>query len=120
MFGKLFLAVIIVLLVLGACSAMLSTRTYGDTFYKDRMVPGTKVPCCNKSDCHVIEAHRKIDGFHEILMPDGYWFRPDPKIVLEDVTPDGKAHACWHDKATAAYSTRNRVVFCVWIPIMFM
>jgi len=113
-----------VLLLLASCLQMhvAHGRETGNPFYKNRMVPGSEnVPCCTRRDCRPLNGYRMLPGGdYEILMPEGYWFKPDPKIILKDVTPDGKAHACWQDRPAMAYGTRNRVVFCVWIPIMFM
>jgi hypothetical protein len=124
MFGRAFFAAIAALLVVGSCSAIVSEHTYAanNPFYKGRDVPGGKgVPCCNERDCRALDGYRMLPGGeYEILMPEGYWFKPNKNIVLKDVTPDGKAHACWQDKPQMAFEARRRVVFCVWIPIMFM
>lgn len=112
-----------VFLFLGFCAQMhvAHDAPFKHSFYKDKTVPGTMVSCCTKKDCQSLEGYRMLPGGeYEILMPEGYWYKPEKRIVRVDVTPDAKAHACWTDATTAAYSARKRTVFCVWIPIMFM
>jgi len=128
MFGRVWAEwlTFVVCLALGVAVGLHSEKAFGretgNPFYKNRIIPGSKgVPCCTRRDCRRLDGYRMLPGGeYEILMPEGYWFKPDPKIVLKDVTPDGKAHACWQDRPTMAFAARKRVVFCVWIPIMFM
>ena len=91
-------------------------------FYRGKTVPGSPgVPCCTKRDCTSLSAYRMVAGGHyEIWLPQGYWYRPDPKIIRKDVTPDGKAHACFIEYPGMNYAPNRVVVYCVWIPIMFM
>ncbi len=84
-------------------------------------IPGTNVPCCDKHDCRAIEKYRMVEGGHyEIWLEPGYWYRPDPKVIRKQHIPDGKAHACYTEKLTEAYGPRRIMVYCVWIPILFM
>ena len=75
----------------------LAVPAWGDagSFYKDRMIPGSNVPCCTERDCKSLDKWRqKWDGDYEIFL-DGVWYTPAQRIVRHDLTPDGRAHVCY-------------------------
>ncbi len=99
------------------CLATLATADDRNPFYKDKLVPGTKVPCCNKKDCMVVEKWRYRNDKYEVFIR-GLWMIPNQKVVSVMQTPDGNAHACFNIVPTAAYMPPRVVIYCVWIPLI--
>lgn len=104
-------------------SLLILAGTPNNSFYKDKVVPGTEsngtgVSCCTKKDCVPLKSWRQtFEGKYQIYMPQGYWHTPPQRIVRVEHTPDGQAHACYHEHKNMSYSRRKVTVFCVWIPI---
>ena len=85
-------------------------------FYKDKLIPGTQVPCCNKRDCVVAQNWRYRDKKYEVFVR-GRWMIPNQKVVTLIQTPDGNAHVCYTVVPTASYMPSRVVIYCVWIPL---
>ncbi len=119
MFDRMILyGFVIFVLVMGISAIVAQAGTERNAFYRDKMVPGTQVPCCTKKDCVPLSAWRQnVDGEYEIYLPHGYWYKPKQTVVRVDHTPDGRAHACYHERSRAAYEQVKVTVFCVWIPV---
>ncbi len=115
---KWYCLIVTVLMFLAALTIVATAGTEKNGFYKDKMVPGTQMPCCTKKDCVPLSAWRQdTAGAYWIYLPHGYWYKPEANIVRVEYTPDGRAHACYHEKKRMNYEAVKVVVFCVWIPV---
>lgn len=68
-------------------------------WYKELRQPDTGYSCCNGStasregDCRPTRAYRSDDGMWYALL-DGRWVPVPPRVVLQQLAPDGRSHIC--------------------------
>jgi hypothetical protein len=68
-------------------------------WYQQLKQPGTTYSCCNGSkngaegDCRPTRAYQKDDGMWYALL-DGRWVPVPPRVVLQQLSPDGNSHIC--------------------------
>lgn len=68
-------------------------------WYKDLRQPDTGYSCCNgntatsEGDCRPTRAYRSEDGMWYALL-DGRWVPVPPRVVLQQLAPDGRSHIC--------------------------
>jgi hypothetical protein len=68
-------------------------------WYRDLKQPGTGASCCNgtisgiEGDCRPTRAYIGDDGVWRALI-DGRWTVVPPRVVLQNLAPDGNSHIC--------------------------
>ena len=68
-------------------------------WYRDLKQPGTGASCCNgttsgiEGDCRPTRAYIGDDGVWRALI-DGHWTVVPPRVVLQNLAPDGNSHIC--------------------------
>lgn len=68
-------------------------------WYEKLKQPGSNASCCNgtingvEGDCRPTRAYQKDDGNWYALL-DGRWVQVPPKVVLQQLAPDGRSHIC--------------------------
>lgn len=68
-------------------------------WYEKLKQPGSGASCCNgtingvEGDCRPTRAYQKDDGNWYALL-DGRWIQVPPKVVLQQLAPDGRSHIC--------------------------
>lgn len=68
-------------------------------WYKDLKQPSTGYSCCNgrsntsEGDCRPTRAYLSDDGMWYALL-DGRWVPVPPRVVLQQLAPDGRSHIC--------------------------
>lgn len=77
-------------------------------WYKELKQPGTGYSCCNgtvdgrEGDCRPTRAYLTEDGSWKALI-DGQWVQVPPRVVLQQLAPDGNSHIC---------ASRSGLVYC--------
>ena len=68
-------------------------------WYQKLKRPGSNASCCSgtingvEGDCRPTRAYQKDDGTWVALL-DGRWVQVPPKVVLQELAPDGRSHIC--------------------------
>jgi hypothetical protein len=68
-------------------------------WYQTLKQPGTGYSCCNgtidgrEGDCRPTRAYLTEDGSWRALI-DGHWVYVPPRVVLQQLAPDGNSHIC--------------------------
>jgi hypothetical protein len=68
-------------------------------WYKELKQPYTGYSCCNgrsntsEGDCRPTRAYLNDDGMWYALL-DGRWVPVPPRVVLQQLAPDGRSHIC--------------------------
>ena len=68
-------------------------------WYQDLRQPGTGYSCCNGSargnegDCRPTRAYQDDEGRWFALL-NGRWVAIAPQVILDRMSPDGRAHLC--------------------------
>lgn len=68
-------------------------------WYQELRQPGTGYSCCNgttstaEGDCRPTRAYLGDDGVWRALL-DGRWVPIPPRVVLQQLAPDGRSHIC--------------------------
>jgi hypothetical protein len=68
-------------------------------WYRDLKQPGTGYSCCNgaidgrEGDCRPTRAYLTDDGTWRAMI-DGHWVFVPPRVVLQQLAPDGNSHIC--------------------------
>ena len=68
-------------------------------WYQELKQPGTGFSCCNgtvngiEGDCRPTRAYLNDDGKWYALL-DGRWVPVPPRVVLQQLAPDGRSHIC--------------------------
>lgn len=74
-------------------------HTENHDWYQQLKQPGTTYSCCNGSsngaegDCRPTRAYQRDDGMWYALI-DGRWVAIPPRVVLQQLSPDGNSHVC--------------------------
>jgi len=82
-------------------------------WYQQLKQPGTGYSCCNgtmtspqgttiEGDCRPTRAYMGDDGVWRALI-DGKWVTVPPRVVLQQLAPDGRSHIC---------ASRSGLIFC--------
>jgi hypothetical protein len=75
-------------------------------WYQDLKQPETGYSCCNgdatSGDCRPTRAYLTEDGTWRALL-DGKWVNVPPRVVLQQMAPDGRSHVC---------ANRTGTIFC--------
>jgi hypothetical protein len=77
-------------------------------WYRELKQPGTGYSCCNgtangvEGDCRPTRAYLQDDGTWRALI-DGKWVLVPPRVVLQQMAPDGNSHIC---------ASRSGVIYC--------
>ncbi len=68
-------------------------------WYKELKQPGTNLSCCNgtadgiEGDCRPTRAYQGDDGRWRAMI-NGRWIPVPPRVVLDQLSPDGGSHIC--------------------------
>ena len=74
-------------------------HTENHDWYKELKQPGTGFDCCNgtvngvEGDCRPTRAYLNDDGMWYAMI-DGRWVPVPPRVVLQQLAPDGRSHIC--------------------------
>ena len=77
-------------------------------WYQQLKQPGTGYSCCNgtangiEGDCRPTRAYLTDEGNWRALI-DGKWVIVPPRVVLQQLAPDGRSHIC---------ANRTGTIFC--------
>ena len=82
-------------------------------WYQQLKQPGTGYSCCNgtingpngtsiEGDCRPTRAYMGDDGVWRALI-DGKWITVPPRVVLQQLAPDGRSHVC---------ASRSGLIYC--------
>jgi hypothetical protein len=68
-------------------------------WYKELKQPGTVYSCCNgpvdgvEGDCRPTRAFQDDNGMWQAMI-NGRWMPVPPRVVLQQLAPDGNSHIC--------------------------
>lgn len=74
-------------------------------WYQELRQPGTGFSCCNgtingtEGDCRPTRAYFNDDGQWYALL-EGKWVVVPPRVVLQQLAPDGRSHICANKSGT--------------------
>lgn len=77
-------------------------------WYQKLKQPGTGYSCCNgatngvEGDCRQTRAYQTDDGTWRALI-NGQWKPVPPRVVLQQLSPDGNSHICANKDGSLIY-----------------
>lgn len=109
-----FVVTFIIALIGVSTGAHAQSGTHGEghaenhDWYQQLKQPGTGYSCCNgttngvEGDCRPTRAYLTDNGDWRALI-DGKWVIVPPRVVLQQLAPDGRSHIC---------ANRTGTIFC--------
>jgi hypothetical protein len=72
----------------------LTTTAHSHDWYSG-LIAEDGIPCCDKRDCHPV-GHRNTESKGLEIEIGGVWIPVRPQTVLQTISPDTSAHACYY------------------------